>query len=211
MLRYSTQSGEAGDRPELPGEKSGLGPAEGHRFGRDACDRGPRRQIGAIRFSGPVASGAASAWCQAGSGIEPGRRRNWPADPDGPGNREGLRRPDRAAGAVPRRADDTGTGREPNCPGHRGRPSADRAVRQLSRPDGIRHAVPSPVPLLVVLVGGPAIWDRLPLTGGLAAENVACRLSLDDGRCWTNRTRWRLQGDRCRSSIVRERRGWFRW
>jgi hypothetical protein len=38
----------------------------------------------------------------------------------------------------------------------------------------------SRVPLQLTLVGGPAIWANLPQTGALAADNVACRVTLED-------------------------------
>ncbi len=54
---------------------------------------------------------------------------------------------------------------------------ADQSVRYLDLTASVARS--SHVPLLILLVGSPAIWDRLPLTGGLAAENVARRMILD--------------------------------
>ncbi len=55
---------------------------------------------------------------------------------------------------------------------------SDQCFRYLELVTSITRS--SGTPLLILLVGDPAIWDRLPQTGALAAENVACCLSLGD-------------------------------
>ncbi len=57
----------------------------------------------------------------------------------------------------------------------------DQCLRYL---DLVASVTRPSAPLLIVLVGSPAIWDRLPLTGRLAAANVARRLALDDATLW---------------------------
>ncbi len=58
-----------------------------------------------------------------------------------------------------------------------------------------------PAPLLLLLVGSPAIWDRLPKTGMLAAENVARRLTLDDATLFD-------EPERTADHVAAESGGW---
>jgi hypothetical protein len=52
----------------------------------------------------------------------------------------------------------------------------------------------SRVPLQVMLAAGPAIWGNLPPTGALAAENVACRVTLEDTAPALNQSESPLDG-----------------